>query len=228
MDGVEQLPDTAMRQRLTLQRDDHLVRRRQPVDRQDPERGRTVDQDEVVAVTDLGERKPQRMLTAGTRQEHGLAPRQLDGRRQQIRTVLGPPQHKAGTEPTQQHVVDGQFDGVRIQAQGERQACLRIKVNEQDPASQLAQRGTEARHGRRLGDATLLVCDGEDASHTDQSPSVSAKPQHPTPRQHHRRSGYTALYIGRIMKGHRLLLREAPRRTSLAGHGKHPRRCTHS
>ncbi len=58
VDGVEQLPDTAMRQGLALQRDDHLVRRRQPVDRQDSERGRTVDQDEVVALVDLGEREP--------------------------------------------------------------------------------------------------------------------------------------------------------------------------
>ena len=50
-----------------------------------------------------------------------------------------------------------------VDAEAEGQAGLGVEVDEQHPLAQLGERGTERGDGGRLGDATLLVGDGEDA-----------------------------------------------------------------
>jgi hypothetical protein len=62
----------------------------------------------------------------------------------------------------------GEFDGVRVEPEGEGQARLWVKIYEQYPLAELGQCRAKARHGGRLGDAALLVGDGEHTGHADQ------------------------------------------------------------
>src|SRR3954451_17918448 len=79
-------------------------------------------------------------------------------------------------DPLGQHVMHRQLNVLRIDAQRERQASLRIEVDQQDLGAELGKRCTERGDGRRLGDAPLLVGDREDTwllgGHTPYHPGV--------------------------------------------------------
>ena len=70
----------------------------------------------------------------------------------------------AGTRP-EQHVVHRQLERVRVEPERERQAGLRVEVHQQHPLPQLGQGGAERGHRGGLGDAALLVGDGERDRH---------------------------------------------------------------
>ena len=76
--GVHQQGHPPEREVLALQGDQHRLRGGQGVDGQQPERGRTVDQDVVVAVLRAGERPLERLLAGDLGDEHDLGPRKID------------------------------------------------------------------------------------------------------------------------------------------------------
>ena len=69
-------------------------------------------------------------------------------------------------DPAQQHVVHAELDGLRVQAEREGQAGLRVEVDEQHLAALLGQGGAQRRHGGRLGDPALLVRHGDGPAHS--------------------------------------------------------------
>ena len=166
VDGVEQLPDPAVRQRLALQRDQHAVGGRQRGDGQHPERGRAVEQDPVVrlvaeVVGELLERALDHVLAARAGQQVGLGAGQLDRGRQHVDAVLGLDDDLQRVHALGQDVVHGDLEVLRIDAERERQAGLRVEVDQQHAVAQLGQGRPDGGDGRRLGDAALLVGDGE-------------------------------------------------------------------
>ena len=150
-----------MRQRLALQRHEHLVGRSQCVDREHAEGRRAVEQDHVVGRTDLLERRPQRVLAACTGQQHRLASGELDGGRQQVHAVgCGCNGHSRG-DAAEKHVVNGELDRLGVEAEREGEARLRVKVDHEHATPELNQRCRQRRDGRRLGHAALLVGNGD-------------------------------------------------------------------
>jgi len=131
-DGVHQLAHAAVRQRLALQGYQELVGGSQPVDRQDAQRRRAVDQDVVVrrVLGQVLQRSAQRVLPAGPGQQHRLAAGQVDRGRQQVRPVLRRRDGPAGRRLTQQDFVDRHPQRVGVQSQRERQAGLRVEIDE--------------------------------------------------------------------------------------------------
>ena len=59
-------------------------------------------------------------------------------------------------------LVDGQLDGVGVDAEAEGQARLRVEVDEQHALAELGHGGADRGHGGRLGDPALLVGDRDD------------------------------------------------------------------
>ena len=161
-DRVEQLADPAVAEHLALQRDDHLVGGGQGVEREHAERGRAVQQHHVVGGVDLGQRAAQHVLAARPAHQLRLGAGQLDGRGQQVDAVLGRLDGHRRADPAEQHVVHAELDGLRVQAEGEGQAGLRVEVDQEHLAALLRQGAAQRRHGGRLGDPALLVrhCDG--------------------------------------------------------------------
>ena len=70
--------------------------------------------------------------------------------------------HLGRVQALGQHVVDRQLEVLGVDAERERQAGLRVEVDEQHALAELGERGAERGDGGRLRDATLLVGDRED------------------------------------------------------------------
>ena len=61
-----------------------------------------------------------------------------------------------------EHVVDGGVEVLGVDAEAEGEAGLGVEVDEEDPLALLGERRTERGDSGRLGDAALLVGDGDD------------------------------------------------------------------
>lgn len=101
------------------------------------------------------------MFPAGAGQQVRLGTSQLDRGREYLHPVVGVEPDLAGVEALRQNVVDGELEVLRVDAQGERQAGLRVEIDQQHTLPQLGERRTERGDRRGLGDATLLVGDRE-------------------------------------------------------------------
>ncbi len=239
--GVEQLADAAVAQRLALQGDQHALRRGQGGHGEHAQRRRAVQQHPVVVLVRVLERLQRRahhVLPPGAGQQVGLGARELDGRRQQVDALLGGDQHLGRLDAGGEDVVHRELEVLGVDAQRERQAGLGVEVDEQHPLPLLGERRPEGGHGRRLGDAALLVGDGEDRghrgplctarlpigrSHLDAGPHVGPEPRPvraarvlpvgPRGRPGHRRHGRD-----------RAGLRRAPRRARPRPRAGRPRR----
>ena len=162
--GVEQLAHPAVRQRLALQRDEDAVGSGERGDGQHAQRRRAVEQHPVVVATtraQVVEDDLEGLLAAGAGQQVGLGPGQLDGGRHQVDAVVGRDDHLGRVEALGEHVVDRQLEVLGVDPERERQARLRIEVDQEDRMPQLGQRGADRRDAGRLGDAALLVGDRE-------------------------------------------------------------------
>ena len=152
---VLELDQTAHRQILALDGDDHLVGGRQRVDRQQPEARRRVDEDEVVVLLDLRQRLLQAPLAADHRRHRDLRAREVDRRARDVDLALA--DHLANRESVHEHVVHRLLERVRVDALRHRQVALRIHVAAQHAVALLGEGHGEVERGRGLGDAALLV-----------------------------------------------------------------------
>ncbi len=173
-DRLEQLAHTTVTQRLALQRDHHGVGGGQPVDREDAERRRTVDEHEVEAALHRCERACERVLPTHLGREHHLGAGEVDGRREQ-RAPSRRSDDVGRVGAPEQHVVERRLDRLGIEPGRIREAGLRIEIHEQDAGAVGRERLAEAVRRRRLADAALLVRDRDDRHG---GPSVRAVPRH--------------------------------------------------
>ena len=109
--------------------------------------------------------RAQHVLPARSAHQLGLGAGQLDRGGQQVDAVLGRQDRHRRADPAEQHVVDAELDGLRVQPERERQAGLRVQVDQQHLVAALGQGGAERRDGGRLGDAALLVRYGDGPAH---------------------------------------------------------------
>ena len=104
VDRLEELRDAAMAQCLTLERHEHLLRDREPVDGEDTERRRAVDDHGVVHRPEWRDRPRERVLSPGSREQVHLRPGQVDRGRQQV-DPLDVLDHLRGRRSPHEHVV---------------------------------------------------------------------------------------------------------------------------
>ena len=146
---------TAHGQILALHGDDHLVGRRQGVDREQPEARRRVDADEVVVVLDRAERLLQRALTADLRGHRDLGAGEVDRRARDVDLALADDLPDVGV--VDEHVVHRRLEGVRVDPLRHGQVPLGVHVHAEHPVALLGEGGREVQRRRRLRHATLLV-----------------------------------------------------------------------
>jgi len=155
--GLHELPDAAVRERLALQRHDDLVGRRQGVDREDPEGRRAVQDHPVVVRAQVAEGVVERVLAAAAAEQRRLNLGQLDAGGDEVDAVLRGDHDVADACRTGEHVVHRLHEVLGVDAEGEREAGLRVEVDEEDLLAELGKGDTQAGHGRRLADAALLA-----------------------------------------------------------------------
>jgi len=158
-DRIGQQGNTAQREELAFERNDDLVGGGQRIDRQQAQRRRTIDEDEVVAVAYPIEHPLQALFTGDFADQLHFGRRQIDIGRQQIHAFGRGGQHDLVERvlTAEQQVVDRLVEVVRVHAEPHRQRTLRIEVDQENAASGFCQRGAQVDGARRLADATLLI-----------------------------------------------------------------------
>ena len=132
VDRVEQLTNSAVRQRLALQRDHHRVGGRQRRHREHAERGRAVEQDPVVVVA----ARPRAPLAARARGPVGSAARSPRRPARSWPAAGRARPRSAGSRLglsacAQQHLMQRRVELLGVDAERERQAGLRVQVDQQ-------------------------------------------------------------------------------------------------
>src|SRR3954453_6080206 len=168
--GVELLPDHRERvleldqpahgQILALHGDDLLVRRRQGVDRQQPEAGRRVDADEVVVLLDRRQRLLQRPLAADHGRHRDLSAGEVDRGAGHVDLALA--DHLTDGGLVHEDVVHRLLERVRVDPLRHRQIALGIHVDAQDPVALPREGGRQVQRRSGLGHAALLVGERDD------------------------------------------------------------------
>jgi hypothetical protein len=148
-------------ERLALERYQHLVGRGEPVDGEDPERRRAVDEDDVVVVENGLQGPAELVLATGLAEQVELGAGEVDGGGEEVEPVGPLHQDLGGGGPTQHEVVQRELELVGRQAGGEREAGLRIEIDQEHPLPLFGEGRPERVHRRGLGHAALLVghCD---------------------------------------------------------------------
>src|SRR4051794_8304556 len=122
--GVLELDQPAHGEILALHGDDYLVRRRQGVDREQPEARRRVDEDEVVVLLHGRESLLQGPLAADHRRHRDLRAGEIDGGAGNVHLALA--DHLAHGDAVHQHVVHRLLERVRVDALAHRQVGLGV------------------------------------------------------------------------------------------------------
>src|SRR3954451_18860728 len=122
---VLELDEPAQREVLALHRDDDTVGGGERVDRQQPERRRRVDEDEVVAVAHRRQRLLERALATDHRRERELRAGEVDRRHGERHLALL--DHLVDGDPVHEHVEHRALDLVRVQPLAHRQVALRVE-----------------------------------------------------------------------------------------------------
>ena len=168
--GVHQIGKALERVILALHGHEQGVRRAQRVERQQLERGRTVDENVVV----VGGENVERLL------EPELAVRQVDHLNARAGQRLGGGQHVAVARgddgglhirAVDEHVVDALRHGL-VHAHAGGGVRLRVKVAQQHALAALTQRGGQIDAGGRLADTALLIDDRYDFCQKRHPPSA--------------------------------------------------------
>ena len=138
----------------------------EPVDREQPQRRRTVDEDVVVVVDHRVDGPPQAGLPAERGHQLDLGAGQVEaGRSDEQALDVGRLDAVLQRHLVHQHVVHRRLQAAVLDAQPGRGVALRIEVDDQRSLAELGEAGTDVDRRRRLADAALLVGDGD---HTGQ------------------------------------------------------------
>src|SRR3954447_265797 len=159
-EGVLKLDEAAHREVLALDRHDHLVGGGECVHGQQSEAGRRVDADEVVVIADPVDRLLQRPLTADLGAHRNLRAGEIDRCDRDVDLAGDDDLRKR--DVVDEHVEHALLDLVRIDALGHGQVALRVHVDAEDAVAGLLEGDGEVESGGRLGDAALLVSEGDD------------------------------------------------------------------
>src|SRR3954453_7318659 len=161
--GVLELDQPAHGQILALHGDDYLVRRREGVDRQQPEARRGVDEDEVVVLLHGRERLLQGPLAADHRRHRDLRAGEVDRGAGPIPLALADP--LAHGDAVHEHVVHRLLERVGVDPLAHRQVGLGVEIDAKGAVAALdeGRREVEGRGG--LCHSALLIGEGDDGGH---------------------------------------------------------------
>ena len=95
----------------------------------------------------------------------GLGASQIDRGWEQVRAFFSSSDHHAGVYSAEEHVVDGELNLLRVEAQGVGETSLGVEINEQDLAALLGHGRPQGSHSGGLCDAALLIGHGNDSRH---------------------------------------------------------------
>jgi hypothetical protein len=177
LEGLQQVRQAFERVILALHRDEHRIGGAQSVQRQEAERRRAVEQDEVVVGSDFRDRRLHLPERVGERVlEPRLPLRQVDEldlgagqvaiRRHEVEPGRGRRDaHVGDLLLAEQHLVDRVLQRALVDAGAGGRVALRIEVHDEHAALHRDEAGGEVHRRRRLADPALLVGDREDARH---------------------------------------------------------------
>ncbi len=161
IDRLGQLAEALEGQEVRLQRDQDLLRGRQRIEREQPERRRAVDQAEVKFVRAALHRFAQDDLATDDVDQLGLGADEVDicGQEPEVRTD----EHQTRFEPRglRQHTIGAALHRLRFDTQMDRHVSLRIEIDDNYFASRGSHCGGDVDRGGRLTDSPLLIqnCD---------------------------------------------------------------------
>ena len=167
VDDLDQVVEALHRVVLRLDRDDHAVRRDEPVDGEQPEVRRAVDEHVVVALDWPRDRLAQDLLAAERGEQLALGDCQVDVRRRDVDARASPSARMTSpsvARPSASTSAIELLDGVEVDAEAGGQIRLRVHVDAEDAAALLGERAGEVDRRRRLADAALLVRDRDDVA----------------------------------------------------------------
>ena len=147
------------REILACQRNQHSVGGDERVQRQQPERGWRVDEDEVEVVANRREDALQPMLAAVERDELDLGAGQLAVGWNQRQALDSCWDDRSG-RLCRQGVING-ARRLTLEPETTGEVRLRIEVDEEDPLLRDGERRSQVEGGRGLADTALLVSDGD-------------------------------------------------------------------
>ena len=172
---LQQLAHAVQGQEVRLQRNEHLVGRRQGVERQHAQRRGAVHEDEVEGAFVLQQQVAQDHLAADDAGQLDLGGGQVDVGAGHPEVVLDLAAHLGQRPGVDQHVVHRRRLAVGLDAEVGGGVGLRVEVEHADALAALGQGRRQVDRRGRLADAALLI-DDRDPSHGESStkcPSVT-------------------------------------------------------
>ena len=155
---VGEADDAVIGEMLELGRNQHVLRRRQRRDGGDVDRRRRVDDDLVVAIFE-GASPLARLSGSLTAPAHRIRARRA-GRRRRSRSSSSPPTPDRPGD--RRKPGERSLPSARRRRPGPTGVALGIEVDDQHAAASTGQFGRQIDGCRRLADAALAVCDGDD------------------------------------------------------------------
>ena len=172
LDGRHQIRQALKREVLALHWDHHAMGGAQGVQGQQRQCWRGIDQYEVVLVVDRRQRVLQASLALLEIDQVDFSAGEFAvGWQEMVAGGLGPDGGLLSIRHSDEDLVDGGFERALVDAAAHGRIALRVEVDQQDALAELGQAGGEVHRRRRLADAALLICDGEDPGHVCKAPS---------------------------------------------------------
>src|SRR5258708_4591640 len=167
LDRTDQIGEALKRVVLALHRDQYMLRRSQRIHREQAERRRTIDQDEVVVARDALERGLEPRLARLQADQLDFGACELPVRWQEVvAAALGAGANSSQFSQPAQHVIHGAHGRALVDAAAHGGVALRIQINEQNTLAGLRERGGEIDARRGLADTALLVYHCEYTRHS--------------------------------------------------------------
>ena len=163
VDGFEQTRETLERVVLALQGHDDVVRGRERIQREQPERRRTVDQDDLVGITQIGERVLESPLAVWLGDELDLGPIEIPARGNEVQVAEFRREHDVLHDTlADQCVIDVLRAGVAPERA--RRIGLGVDIDQEGRSFQGRDGRGDVDSGGGLANAPLLVDDGDHAA----------------------------------------------------------------
>ena len=167
-DGVEQRGQAFERVILALDRNQHAMRRDQGVEREHVERGRAVDDDQLIGADRRGQYLAQALLAVGRIEQPDLGGGQIGIGRQQVESGrgFGDALETVGDGHVGQKQITGRMlDLMLVDPATHGRVALRIEIDQEHTAAHERQRSGQIDRRGGLADPALLVGDRDDVDH---------------------------------------------------------------